>query len=99
MHSATLTSMSPKKAPRSKHHAKRPRNLSRLGALRMLDPIAWEQEIKRAMAKADGRVPEAAAILDIGEHRLYVILRDPRFAAVKRAPAGNPHRLKERDSW
>lgn len=85
----------PKSAPkdpkgRSKHAPKHPRNLTRLGALQYTDPLSWVAEITLAMERAGGSVPDAAAYLDISGQRLYVILRDPRFAHVTRAKMGRP---------
>jgi hypothetical protein len=79
-----------KRHRRSKHHPKNPRNISRLGAMALIDPLGWAEEIRRAMERAGGHVPDAAAYLDISGQRLYVILRDPRFASVERAKMGRP---------
>lgn len=74
----------------SKHRPKYPRRFSPLGALAILDPVAWEAKIKAAMVKSGGRVPDAAADLDISTRRLFKILQDRRFKDVERAPKGKP---------
>jgi hypothetical protein len=80
----------------AKHNRPRhPRGITPFGALKFTNVDAWEKAIRRAMAKAGGRVPEAAAILDISMRRLYRILVDKRFSDIERAPMGRP---RERDS-
>jgi len=76
--------------PRSpkKHAPKRPIRISPLGALRVVDPEAWEKAVRKAMKAAKGGLPEAAEALGITSRQLSRWLDDPRLSDVPRAPVG-----------
>jgi hypothetical protein len=61
------------------------RRLSTLGALRVVDPEKWASTVRRAMRRASGRVPDAAAALDVSVRQLFRWLNDPLLADVERA--------------
>lgn len=65
-----------------------------IGALRVLDPVAWGARIRKAMTEANGEVDRAAAALEVSPRTLFRWLEDPTFKRVTRAPVG-AHR-KER---
>jgi DNA-binding NtrC family response regulator len=54
--------------------------VTRLGALRVVDPAAWRSEIARALAAADGRVSVAAEVLGVAPRTLRGHIRDMRAA-------------------
>lgn len=74
----------------SKHAPKKPVRMSKLGALRYLNPEEWERTIRKAMESSDGRVPEAAENLGVSSKQLWRMLKDPRLADIERARTGNP---------
>jgi hypothetical protein len=43
----------------------KPQNISDLLATRIKDPLEWRNDISNAMAKSDGRVPDAADRLGV----------------------------------
>jgi hypothetical protein len=65
-----------------------PRRLSELGALRVLDPDKWVAKVRRAMRDAEGRIPDAAAALQISPRQLFRWLDDKRLGDVKRVSIG-----------
>ena len=70
--------------------------LTSLGALRMVDHAAWALQVRRAMQRAGGRIPEAARILGVGWRTLHRWLADPAFARVERAPRGPAKKVAEK---
>jgi hypothetical protein len=62
--------------------------LTRLSALRAIDPIAWERQIKSAMLETNGRISDAAEILEVSERSLFRWLAESMFKDVERAPSG-----------
>ena len=62
--------------------------MSRLGALRMLDRDKWVRTVKRAMKAHGGKIPEAAAELEVSMRTLFRWLDEKDFADVARAPVG-----------
>ena len=65
-----------------------PRRISRLGALRIVNPKRWAKTVRKAMREADGHIPDAAAALDVSVRQLFRWLEDPLLACAKRAPSG-----------
>ena len=74
---------------RPRHRPKRPRHLSRLGALRFLQPEAWASEVREAMRASGGQVRAAALALEVHERTLYRWLDDPRLRGIPRAGPGS----------
>jgi len=68
----------------------KPQNISDLLATRIKDPLEWRNDIYNAMAKYDGRVPDAADDLGISSRTLYRNLEEPELDDVDRAPMGRP---------
>jgi hypothetical protein len=68
----------------------KPQNISDLLATRIKDPLEWRNDISNAMAKADGRVPDAAERLGVSSRTLYRNLEEPDLRDVERAPMGRP---------
>lgn len=62
--------------------------ISPIGGLRFWKPEEWEKTIRSAMAKADGRVEEAAKALGVSTRQLFRWLKEPTFADMPRAPVG-----------
>jgi transcriptional regulator with PAS, ATPase and Fis domain len=79
----------PARAPTAKRD--NPRQVHRLGALRLVDPTAWATEIRETMKKHDGRVPAAAAELKVSPRQLWRWLANQMLADVQRAREGNPY--------
>lgn len=55
--------------------------ITRFGALRRVDPVAWRAELDAALAAADGRVTDAARRLGIAPRTLHLALRTLRAAS------------------
>jgi DNA-binding NtrC family response regulator len=68
----------------------KPQNISDLLATRIKDPLDWRNNIYNAMAKAGGRVPDAADHLGVSSRTLYRNLEEPELDDVDRAPMGRP---------
>ena len=68
----------------------KPQNISDLLATRIKDPLDWRNDITTAMARADGRVPDAARVLGVSGRTLYRNLEEPELDDVDRAPMGRP---------
>lgn len=68
----------------------KPGNITDLLATRIKDPLDWRNQIANAMAKADGRVPDAAKLLGVSVRTLYRTLENPEFVHLDRAPMGRP---------
>jgi DNA-binding NtrC family response regulator len=68
----------------------KPQNISDLLATRIKDPLDWRNSISNAMAKSDGRVPDAAHRLGVSSRTLYRNLEEPDLSDVERAPMGRP---------
>lgn len=78
---------------RSKRRAGRsfkPQNITDLLATRIKDPLDWRNDVYNAMAKSDGRVPDAAERLGVSTRTLYRNLEDSALDDVERAPVGRP---------
>ena len=54
------------------------------------DSLEWRNDIANAMAKSDGRVPDAAEKLGVSSRTLYRNLEEPDLDDVQRAPMGRP---------
>jgi len=80
------------KRKRSKRRARsfKPQNITDLLATRIKDPLDWRNSIYNAMAKHDGRVPDAAQSLGVSGRTLYRNLEEPELDDVERAPMGRP---------
>jgi hypothetical protein len=63
---------------------------TKMGALKVVDPTAWQKEIKKAMKNSKGRVKAAAESLGVSDRQLFRWLADPVFTNVVRAPIGEP---------
>lgn len=68
-------------------------NISNTGALKILDPVKWERNVKMAMKQAAGRIRDAAEILGVCERQLYRWLKEPQFANVERAGNGKHRKV------
>ncbi len=68
----------------------KPQNITDLLATRIKDSLEWRNDIANAMAKADGRVPDAASQLGVSSRTLYRNLEEPDLDDVVRAPMGRP---------
>jgi len=68
--------------------------ITRLGALRIADPDAWKNEIEEAMTNADGRVPDAAEVLEISPRQLFRWLALPELVHVERVSNGHQRSSK-----
>ena len=71
----------------------KPQNISDLLATRIKDPLDWRNDISNAMAKADGRVPDAAKALGVSGRTLYRNLEEPELGGIERAPMGRPEEI------
>jgi hypothetical protein len=68
---------------------KNPRNLTELGALRVLKPDEWAKRIRRAVKDADGSLDDASAALGISRRTLQRWLAsDERLAEARDRVAG-----------
>lgn len=79
-----------RKKARRRGRSFKPQNISDLLATRIKDPLDWRNDISNAMAKADGRVPDAAKSLGVSGRTLYRNLEEPELDDVERAPMGRP---------
>jgi len=79
-----------KRKRRVSGRAFKPQNISDLLATRIKDPLEWRNDISNAMAKSDGRVPDAADRLGVSSRTLYRNLEEPDLRDVERAPMGRP---------
>jgi len=68
----------------------KPQNITDLLATRIKDSLEWRNDITNAMAKSDGRVPDAARKLGVSSRTLYRNLEEPELDNVDRAPMGRP---------
>ena len=68
----------------------KPQNITDLLATRIKDSLEWRNDIANAMAKSDGRVPDAADKLGVSSRTLYRNLEEPELDDVMRAPMGRP---------
>jgi DNA-binding NtrC family response regulator len=68
----------------------KPQNITDLLATRIKDSLEWRNDIANAMAKSDGRVPDAAEKLGVSSRTLYRNLEEPDLDDVMRAPMGRP---------
>jgi hypothetical protein len=76
--------------------------ISNMGALKVIDPIAWSAAVRKAMIVAAGRIPDAALALGVAERTLYRWLDDPALAdlprvanGIRREPSANPSGKKK----
>lgn len=79
-----------KKSKKRRGKSFKPQNITDLLATRIKDPLDWRNSISNAMAKSDGRVPDAAKQLGVSGRTLYRNLEEPELGDVKRAPMGRP---------
>lgn len=89
---AEVEALHEKRKGRKKRRAKffKPQNITDLLATRIKDPLDWRNSISNAMAKSDGRVPDAAQKLGVSSRTLYRNLEEPELDDVERAPMGRP---------
>ena len=66
------------------------------GALRLADPVGWEIGVRDAMARAEGRIADAARALGVSWRTLHRWLAAPELADVPRHPAGVPYGPRRR---
>lgn len=64
--------------------------MTRLGALKITDPMEWKAQITTAMEENEGRVDDAASALDISSRQLFRWLALPELKDIKRAEFGLP---------
>lgn len=62
--------------------------ITKIGALKIADPVAFELELRRAMTAADGRIPVAAEALAVSVRQLSRWLAE--LPDVPRAKPGRP---------
>lgn len=62
--------------------------LSKLGAMRLTDPATFNEKIRSAMARAKGRIPDAADALGVSARQLRRWLDSPELRATPRVPNG-----------
>jgi hypothetical protein len=67
--------------------------LTRMGALKIADPAAFERELRRTMLAAGGRIPAAAEALGVSVRQLSRWLAE--LPEVDRAKPGRPWPAKE----
>lgn len=72
----------------TKSHRKGGTTMTRLNALKKVDPDAWEKQIRAAMKKAKGRVSDAAALLECSTRSLFRALEE--LPDIPRAAYGLP---------
>ena len=89
---AELETLHEKRRTRGKRQGRffKPQNISDLLATRIKDPLDWRNDVYNAMAKADGRVPDAAERLGVSTRTLYRNLEEPELDNIDRAPMGRP---------
>ena len=89
---AEVEALHEKRRKSKKRRAKffKPQNITDLLATRIKDPLDWRNSISNAMAKSDGRVPDAAHRLGVSSRTLYRNLEEPELGDVERAPMGRP---------
>lgn len=89
---AEVEALHEKRKGRKKRRPKffKPQNITDLLATRIKDPLDWRNSISNAMAKSDGRVPDAAQKLGVSSRTLYRNLEEPELDDVERAPMGRP---------
>lgn len=89
---ATIEQLHEKRKKRSKRQGRffKPQNISDLLATRIKDPLDWRNDVYNAMARADGRVPDAAERLGVSTRTLYRNLEEPELDDIDRAPMGRP---------
>lgn len=78
----------PKAVRKEKYRPHNPSNRTRLGGLRVYDPLEWERQVREALKKVDYNVTEAAKLLEVSRPQMFRWLTDPRFADIKRLPPG-----------
>lgn len=64
--------------------------MTKIGAMKIVDPRAWNKAITRAMATADGRVGDAATALGVSERQLFRWLALDELKSTPRAEYGMP---------
>jgi transposase-like protein len=64
--------------------------MSRIGALKFIDPQKWRSEIARAMKEAGGRVGDAAKSLEISSRQLFRWLALDELRDIPRVENGLP---------
>jgi len=71
--------------PRVSPRPNRPRQISELGALRIVAPDKWAAKVKRALREADGHIAPAAEALDVSQRTLFRWLAEERDGLLKGA--------------
>lgn len=64
--------------------------MTRMGALKIADPEGWKKAIVTAMAKAGGRVDDAARSLEVSSRQLFRWLALDELKGVERVENGLP---------
>lgn len=72
--------------------------MSKLGAKKIVNPQRWEYEIKAAMKRSGGSIPDAAVALKISTRQLFRWLALPNFVDVVRVEKGSPRGTKKRSA-
>lgn len=68
----------------------KPKNITNLLVTRIQNELEWKNDVNNAMARSDGRVPDAADRLGVSTRTLYRNLEDSALDGVERAPMGRP---------
>ena len=63
--------------------------------LKIVDPVKWEIEIRRALKKCGNNISFAAIELGMSTRQMFRILQDPRFDDVERVQPGPERRPRE----
>jgi transcriptional regulator with PAS, ATPase and Fis domain len=71
---------------------KAPRRLSELGALRVVDAERWAKQVRQAMNRNAGRVPDAANELGVSPRTLFRWLAEDRLLKDVERAAPSLHR-------
>lgn len=71
---------------------KAPRRLSELGALRVVDAEKWAKQVRQAMKRNEGRVPDAANELGVSTRTLFRWLAEDRLLKDVERAASSLHR-------
>ena len=85
----TMPSLAHKNAPKQVRH------LTELGSRRLFQFDEFKMIIREVMASADGRIMEAAEMLEVSPRQLFRWLADPRLKDIERAPMGKPRTKPE----
>ena len=88
-----MTAKTKHQTPKNAPH--KPVRMSELGALRILDRVAWVAKVTEAMASTGGNVSQTAEVLGLSRRQMFRLIAEPDFNDVPRAGPGNPeHKAK-----